>query len=175
LPAHGNKLLGVSLAVALAAGVTAFPSIAAAADLNLNPRWPYVALNVAVFGALMVPVSRLMVRPLLQLFEERERRTAGSVEEAARLDAEAAAQRARLETQLAEARARAQARRAAILADSESQERALLLAASNDAAQTIETVRTAVSADLVVARAALQADARALAAEAATRLLGRPL
>ena len=175
LPAHGNKLLGVSLALALAAAVTGLPAAASAADLNLLPHWPQVAINVVVFALLIYPVNRLLIQPLLHLVEEREHRTAGAVADAGRLDSEAGAQRARLEAQLAEGRVRAQARRTAILADAETQERALLEAASRDAAQTIETVRTAVNADLVAARTALQGDARTLAAEAATRLLGRPL
>jgi F-type H+-transporting ATPase subunit b len=166
----------VSLAVALVAGVTGFPSEAAAAgELNLIPHWPQVAINLVVFVLLIYPVNRLLIQPLLRLVEEREHRTAGAVADAGRLDGEAAAQRARLEAQLAEGRARAQVRRAAILADAETQERSLLEAASRDAAKTIETVRTAVNADLVAARTSLQTEARGLAAEAATRLLGRPL
>jgi F-type H+-transporting ATPase subunit b len=168
-------LLGVSLAVALAAAVSGLPSAAAAADLNLKPNWGQVGLDLVVFGLLIYPVNRLLIQPMLGLVEERERRTAGAVADAGRLDSEVAAQRARLEAQLAEGRVRAQARRAAILADAETQERALLEAASRDAAQTIETMRSAVNADLVAARTALQSDARTLAAEAATRLLGRAL
>jgi len=175
LSAHGNKLLGVSLAGGLTAAVTALPSVASAADLNLLPHWPQVAINIVVFGLLIYPVNRLLIQPLLRLVEERELRTAGAVADAGRLDSDVGAQRARLEAELAEGRTRAQARRAAILADGETQERALLQAASRDAASTIETMRAAVSADLTAARAALQDEARALANEAATRLLGRPL
>jgi len=175
LPAHGNKLLGVSLALALALGVTALPSVAVAADLNLLPRWPEVAINIVAFGLLIYPVNRLLIQPLLRLLERRDQSTHGSIEEAARLDAEAAAQRARLEAHLVEARARAHARRAAILADAEAHERTLMAAASSDASKTFESVRASVTADLVAARAALQSDARALASEAAARLLGRPL
>lgn len=175
MPARVNKLLGVSLAVALVAGVTGLPSTAAAADLNLIPHWPQVAVDLVVFGLLIYPVNRLLIQPLIRLVEEREQRTTGAVADAGRLDGEAAAQRSRLEAQLAEGRTRAQARRAAILADAETQERSLLEAASRDAAQTIQTVRAAVNADLVVARSALQTEARGLASEAATRLLGRPL
>jgi len=171
LRADANKMLGVSLVV----GVTALPSVAFAADLNLLPHWPQVALNIVVFGLLIYPVNRLLIQPLLHLFEQREHGTAGSVEEASRLDAEVTALGAQLESQLVEARARAQARRVAIMNDAESQERALLRAASDDAATTIESVRTAIAADLTAARAALQSDTRALATEAAARLLGRPV
>jgi F-type H+-transporting ATPase subunit b len=175
LRADANKLLGVSLFAVTAMAVTAAPSVASAADLNLSPRWPYVALNLVAFGLLIYPVNRLLIAPLLHLFEEREKRTAGAVEEAARLEGEAGALGGQLEAQVSEARARAQARRSSIMADAESQERELLQAASADAAKTIEAARASIGADLAIARAALQGDARTLAAEAATRLLGRPL
>jgi F-type H+-transporting ATPase subunit b len=172
LRAAANFALSVSLAVAAAA----LPSVAsAAADLNLMPHWPSVAVNVVVFVLLIYPVNRLLISPLLRLVDEREQRTSGSLDEASRLDAEVSALGAELEARLVEARARAQARRAAIMADAETQERALLEAASSDAARTIATVRTAVEADLVGVRAALQADARTLAGEVAARMLGRPL
>jgi F0F1-type ATP synthase membrane subunit b/b' len=171
LRAAANIALSVSLAVAAAA----IPSVASAADLNLLPQWPLVAVNVVLFALLIVPVNRLLIAPLLHLVEEREQRTSGSLDEASRLDSEASAFGAELNTRLQEARARAQARRTAIMADAESQERALLEAASADAARTIKGMRSPVAADLVAARASLQADARSLAAEAAARLLGRPL
>jgi F-type H+-transporting ATPase subunit b len=175
LRAHANKLLGVSLFVATAAAITGVPSPASAADLNLLPRWSFVGLNLVAFGLLIYPVNRLMIAPLLRLIDEREKRTAGAVEEAGRLDAEVGLLGGQLEAQVSEARARAQSRRAAILAEAESQERTLLQAASADATKTIQTVRAAIDADLVAARAALQSDARTLAGEAAARLLGRPL
>ncbi len=169
--AAANIALSVSLAVAAAA----LPSVASAADLNLLPSWPSVAINVLVFTLLIYPVNRLLIAPLLRLLEAREQRTSGSLDEASRLDVEASALGAEVDARLTEARARAHARRAAIMADAETQERTLLEAASADAARAIETVRSSIAEELVGARAGLQGDARALAGEAAARLLGRPL
>lgn len=171
LRAAANIALSVSLAVAAAA----VPSVASAADLNLLPHWPLVAINVVVFALLVYPVNSLLIGPLLRLVDERARHTSGSLEEAGRLDGEARTLATELETRLVEARARAQSRRAAIMADAEAQERSLLEAASGDAMRSIESVRDSIQADLVAARASLRADTRALAAEAASRLLGRPL
>ena len=165
----------IGLSVSLAVAAAALPSVASAADLNLIPQWPFVATNVVVFGLLIYPVNRLLIAPLMRVVEEREQRTAGAFDEARRLDGEASALASQLEARLLEARGRAQARRSAILADAETQERALLEAASADAARSIETVRTSVAADLSAARVTLQSDARSLAGEAASRLLGRPL
>lgn len=165
----------IALSVSLALAATAIPSAASAADLNLLPHWPIVAVNVVVFALLIYPVNSLLIGPLLRLVDERARQTSGSLEEAGRLDSEARALAAELETRLVEARGRAQSRRAAIMSDAEAQERSLLAAASADAMRSIESVRNSIEADLVAARAALQSDTRTLAAEAASRLLGRPL
>lgn len=170
-----RAVANIAQRVSLAVAATALPSVASAADLNLNPNPKLVAINVVVFGLLIYPVNRLLIAPLLRLVDEREQRTRGAREEAGRLNAEATALGADLETRLTEARARAGARRAAIMSDAESQERSLLSAAAEDAARSIESVRSAIDADLVAARAALQSDARGLAGEAASRVLGRPL
>ena len=165
----------IAPSVSLAVAALALPSVAHAADLNLIPNPVLVAANVVVFLLLIYPVNRLLIGPLLRLVEEREQRTAGSRAEAARLEAEASSLGAELEARLTEARARAQARRVAIMADAETQERALLAAASADASQAIDGVRRSIQADLTAARAGLQGDARALAGEAAARVLGRAL
>jgi F-type H+-transporting ATPase subunit b len=162
-----------SLAFGLAA--LAMPSVAGAADFQLVPHWPYVLANVVVFGLLVYPVNRLLVAPLLRTVEERQERTSGALEEAERLTAESREHAAALEARLSDGRSRAQARRAAILSDAEAQERTLLDAARADAAQAIESVRSAVQSELAQARATLSGDARSLAREAATRLLGRPV
>jgi F0F1-type ATP synthase membrane subunit b/b' len=120
-------------------------------------------------------VNWLPVQPLLHVLEERAAKTTGALDRVGALENETRETGIQIEERLKEARGRAQARRAAILADAESQERALLLAASNDAASSIDTVRAAVAAELAGARAELEADARTLAREAASRLLGRAI
>ena len=160
---------------ALAVAASALPQVASAATFNLFPHWPSVAANIVVFAVLIYPVNRWLIQPLMHLVEEREAKTTGALDRAAELESETRETGAQIEARLKEARARAQARRTAILADAESQERALLAAASNDAASSIDGVRSAVAAELADARAALEADARALAREAASRLLGRAI
>jgi F-type H+-transporting ATPase subunit b len=151
------------------------PEIASAADFELFPHWPSVALNLVIFLLLIYPVNRLLIQPLLHLVEERESRTSGALDRATALETQTRETGAQIEARLNEGRSRAQARRAAILAEAEREERALLQAASNDAAGSIETVRSAVAAELAGARTALEADARTLAREAASRLLGRAI
>ncbi len=170
--AAAKTALKVSL---LAVAASALPEIASAADFNLEPYWPTVAVNVAVFLILIYPVNRLLVQPLLHVVEERESKTYGALDRATQLETQTRETAAQIEARLAEARGRAQSRRTAILADAEREERALLEAASNDAAQSIDTVRSAVAAELADARTALEVDARTLAREAASRLLGRAI
>ena len=166
----GPRLFASAMLIGLA-----LPAGAQAADLNLIPQAEVVAANVALFLLLIYPVNRLLVQPLLRVLDERDSRTSGALAQSHKLADEARAARTELEARVAEARGRAQARRAAILADTEAQERALLDAARNDAMQNVESVRNAVQSELDAARAALESDTRALAREAASRILGRAL
>jgi F-type H+-transporting ATPase subunit b len=162
-------------AALLAAATVIAPAHAHAAGLNLFPDMGLVGMNVLLFVLLIYPVNRLLVQPLLAVLDERERRTAGAESEVEALRSSAREARSALEAGLVQARARAQARRTAILSAGETDERALLDAARNDAMQNVESVRNAVQSELDAARAALESDTRALAREAASRILGRAL
>ena len=153
----------------------ASPVGAQAAELNLIPDAAVVATNVALFLLLIYPVNRLLVQPLLRVLDERAARTSGALAQSQQLADDARAARVALEARQNEARARAQARRSEILGEGEIQEREVLDAARDEATQSIESVRRSIEGELVEARRALQADARALAREAATRILGRAL
>jgi len=160
---------------ALALAVALVPASARAEGLNLAPDVGLVGANIVLFLLLIYPVNRLLVRPLLAVMDERERRTAGAEGEVDALRGEAADSHKRIEAAMLETRARAQSRRAAILAEGETDERGLLDAARADAMQAFEGVRAAVESELGSARAALETDARELAREAAERILGRAL
>jgi F-type H+-transporting ATPase subunit b len=162
------------LASGIALGL-ASPAGAQAADLNLIPAAEVVVTNVALFLLLIYPVNRLLVQPLLGVLDERAARTAGALAQSEQLGDDARAARVDLEARQNEARARAQVKRSEILGQGEVEERAVLEAARGEANQNIESVRRSVEAELVEARSALQNDARALAREAATRILGRAL
>lgn len=161
-------------ASAILAGL-AIPASARAADLNLIPDVAVVATNVALFLLLIYPVNRLLVQPLLRVLDERAARTSGALAQSQQLGDDARAARVELEARQNDARARAQAQRATILGEGEVQERAVLEAARDEATQTIEGVRRSIEGELAEARRGLQTDARALAREAATRILGRAL
>jgi F-type H+-transporting ATPase subunit b len=151
----------------------AFPASARAADLNLIPDFVIVGTNVLLFLLLIYPVNKLLVSPFLRVLDERAERTSGALAESERLRDDARARRSELEARLSEARAQAVARRNEILAEGEVLERAELETARQDSERAIEGVRRSVQAELSEARTTLQDDARALAREVATRILGR--
>jgi F-type H+-transporting ATPase subunit b len=163
----------LTTSAALAALV--IPISAKASELNLIPDAGVVATNVALFLLLIYPVNRLLVQPLLRVLDERDARTSGALEQSRKLGDEARVTGVDLESRLSESRARAQSQRSAILSDGEIQERAVLDAAREEASGIVEEVRQSVRSELVEARKALQTDARELAREAATRILGRAL
>jgi F-type H+-transporting ATPase subunit b len=153
----------------------AAPASAHAADLNLIPDASIVATNVALFLLLVYPVNKLLVSPFIRVLDERAERTTGALSRSEGLRDEARASRTELEAKLAEARTRAVARRNEILAEGEVLERAELEAAREESERAVQDVRRSVQAELSDARGTLQADARALAREVATRILGRAL
>ena len=160
--------------VALAS--VALPGAAQAAEgLNLFPDPLVFVVNVVVLGLLIVPVNRLMLQPLMQLLAAREARTRGSLERAEDLASRAGDAESSIAERLGTAREDARARRAAIMEEAQSHERSLLAQARDAAAGEVAGVRTAIAAELEGARKALHDEARVLAREAATRILGRSL
>jgi F-type H+-transporting ATPase subunit b len=162
--------------VAIVPLLLAGPTPAFAAEgLNLFPRPDVLLLNLVVFAALIYPIDRLLVRPLVRVLAERESRTAGALERTDEVVTEANRIREQLESKLREARARAAEQRAAVLARGEEEERGILDRAREEAGRSLDQVRQGVGAELEAARQALTADASELAREAAARILGRSL
>lgn len=147
----------------------------AAEGLNLFPDPAHVVVNVLLFALLIYPTSRFLLRPLVRVLEERERRTAGALQRVDALLGEAAQLRQHLESRLDEARASATAQRAAVMQEVEREERQILTEARDEAGRTLEAARASIAAEVESARAELRSEADGLAREIAARLLGRPL
>ena len=159
---------------ALAVVLAASPAHASG-GLDLIPDLQTLLINFAVLLLLIYPVNRLLLQPLVAVLQEREARTSGATERAERLADEAADARRTVEQRLQAARSDAQARRAAILAQADQEERQLIGAAREEAGREIDAGRASVADELRQASAALKDDARGLAREAASRILGREL
>ncbi len=147
----------------------------AAGGLELIPDPFLLVVNFAVLALLIYPVNRLLLKPLAAVLAEREARTSGARERAEQLSGESQAQRAGLEERALAARAQAQARRVALLAEAEAEERALIDAAREAGQRELEEVRGSIAEELASARDTLAADAKKLAREAASQILGRKL
>ncbi len=158
------------------AGVTALvPAPALGAVLNLNPDPTIVAANVVLFLALIYPVNRWLLRPMVDLIRERERRSSGTADEASSTRGDIQRLRVELEQGLHSARERAAGGRNEIAAAGQQQEREVLARAREEAVRTVDAVREGVSRELETARSALREEAGALAREAAAKILGRSL
>lgn len=167
---------GASLAIALLVSTAAWPCAArAAGELNLYPDPVQVLVNVVVFLLLIYPTTRFLLRPLVRILEERERRTAGALDRVEAMLGEAAHLRQTLESRLDEARERASVQRAARLQETESEERQILTEARDGAARTLEEARSSIASEVAAAREELRSEADALAREIASRVVGRSL
>ena len=165
-----------SLVTLTALSVLGVPGAAlAAGGLNLQPGLGLLIANLVVLGLLIYPTQRLLLAPLVRIFEQREQRTTGAMARAEEVRAEAAAVHAELDKRLLQARADAQARRSAILSQAEGEEQEILELARADVARTLEALRSSIMEEAADARRKLQADARALSLEAASKVLGRSL
>lgn len=164
--------------VACAAAATlllATPAAAAGGEIVLAPELIKLVPMVVLFLLLVFPVNALLFRPILAALDARAEKTEGMRERTRKLAAEAEQLLGRYEREVAEARATAeQARREAV-----SQARAELQAQAREARAVVENeidqARGRVAGELAQAREALKSEARELAREAASRVLGRPL
>ena len=165
-----------SLVTLTALSVLGVPGAAlAAGGLNLQPGLGLLIANLVVLGLLIYPTQRLLLAPLVRIFEQREQRTTGAMARAEEVRVEAAAVHAELDKRLVQARADAQARRSAILSEAEGEEQEILELARAEVARTLEALRSSIAEEAADARRKLHADARALSREAASKILGRSL
>ena len=172
---RGGTQNQLAILTAWAVAVAVPARAAAGADLELVPDGELLLVHLAVLLALIYPIQRLLLNPLVRVLEERERRTEGATAEAVELEAQAVGMQGELEERLHRARANAQARRNSLMADAAREEGRLLEQARHEGSRMLEAVRDAVADELGTARRTLEADARALAREAAAKLLGRAL
>ncbi len=154
----------------------AFPATVYAAEgLNLFPEPWKVAIHVTLFLVIIYPTTRFLLRPLVRVIEERERRTEGALDRMDSLLGEAAELRQTLEVRLDTAREEAQAQRAGQLQQVEEDERRELTEAREHAERRLQEARVSIAAQVESARESLRAEADGLARDLASRVLGRKL
>jgi F-type H+-transporting ATPase subunit b len=130
-------------------------------------------VQVALFVGLTLFLKPVLFDPMLRLFEERERRIDGAKLQARKIDDKSATALVKYEAEMAKARAAAAAVRDKIRAEALKQETELLAGVRASTAKVIEDGKRTALAEADKARAALKADAAALARDLAGRVLGR--
>jgi len=151
------------------------PALASGGGIEIVPS-PGRLLPLIVFFLLMiVPVNRLLLRPLLAVLDEREERIAGTRDRADALGREAETVLAGYQARIAEVRGESELERRGTLDEARGRHGERVRDERAAAEARIAQARREVGAALDEARRQLQADAEGLARQAAERMLGRSL
>lgn len=132
-----------------------------------------ILYQVILFVILWLLLNKILFRPYLQLLYKREQRTTGAQHDSTDLEHEGARLRARYEEKIAQARSEAAAERERILLNAREEREKILGRARQEAEQALAVTRQEIGVALEVERRLAAAEAAAIAAEIAGKLLGR--
>lgn len=132
-----------------------------------------ILYQVVLFVISWLFLKKILFQPYLKLLEERERKTTGAQHDSTDLEREGARLRAQYEEKIAQAQAAAQAAKEEILQSGRLEREKILGEARAEAAQILEHVRQEIAAAVGEERRRAAAEASALAAEMASKALGR--
>ncbi|MGH7793882.1 MAG: ATP synthase F0 subunit B [Candidatus Binatia bacterium] len=132
-----------------------------------------ILYQVVLFVILWLILNKILFKPYLKLLEERERRTTGAQQDSSDLEHEGARLRAQYEEKIAQARSAGYAAKEEILQNARLDRENILAEAREEAAQILEGVRRELAIALEEERRLAAAEAAALAAEMASKALGR--
>lgn len=148
---------------------------AASGNLELVPIFSQLLILLAGFALLIPIVTRLIVRPVYAVIDERAERIAGARARAEALEANATEVLARYEAGLRAVREENDRNRSEHVGAARAEQQEITSSAREGADQEIERSLSELTASLESARSGLRATAEELAREAAERILGRPL
>jgi F-type H+-transporting ATPase subunit b len=126
-----------------------------------------------LFTAFVVLMKDLVLDPLLKVFDERERRTRGAIEGAREMDEQAIALKQDFEGKLEGVRREAAVDREKVRSRVKKAEAELMDSARSKAAEKLKTGTIEISAEVDRIRKDLDAQQDKLAAQIASRVLGR--
>jgi F-type H+-transporting ATPase subunit b len=132
-----------------------------------------ILYQVVLFIFLWLVLNKVLFQPYLRLLEEREDRTSGAQHDSAELEYEGARLRAQYEEKINQARSMAAAERENILQIAREEREKILGQARQEAERHLSVVRQEIAAALAVERRLAAAEAAAIAAEIASKVLGR--
>ena len=148
------------------------PLFASAISIDFDLTFLAQLVLFAAFVSLLKP---LLFDPLLRVFEERERRTEGAKKEAREMDAEAGAILSRYETELAKVRLQAGIEREKLRVETARLEATIMAEARADAARILEAGKARIAAEVAELRKELEQQKPELAAQIASRIIGREM
>jgi len=150
-----------------------FPlSLLASGGVSVDLDATFVAQFV-LFACFVVVMKPLMFDPLIRVFEERDRRTAGAIAQAHELDQRADELKQEVDRGLEGVRREAVEHRDRLRAEAAKREAAMLAAARVAAAKTVDQGKAEVGQEIERIRRELETERQRLAAEVASRVLGR--
>jgi F-type H+-transporting ATPase subunit b len=132
-----------------------------------------VVYQIIFFLILWAILSKVLFRPYLALLDERERKTAGALREAADLEREGERLRAEYEEKIAQAQAAGYAAREVIVKEAREQREKLLAQARQESASVLEKVRQEVRTQMEKERQLAVAEAANIARDMVSKILGR--
>ena len=163
-----------TVSVAVIALLIAAPAHAAG-NLVLIPEAPKLVALLVFFVLLIIPLNKLIFRPLFGVIDERDSKIAGATRDAEQLVAKAEELTNEYRGKIRGAREDAEAARKQQLDAARSEQASITGDAKAETEDEITRARGEIEASLSEARGTLEASSRDLAAIAAERILGRPL
>ncbi len=137
-------------------------------DLDLS-----LFVQLGFFLVLLFVLKPALFDPMLRLFEEREKRIEGTRHKATKVDEKSAKALAKAQAIVAKGRDAGALERDALRAQGTKREADLMTQVRAEAAATLERGRAEIGAEATAARTQLKGEARSLARDMASRVLGR--
>ena len=140
--------------------------------ITVDVDWTFLVQLVLFVGLLLI-LKPILFDPMLQLFEEREKRIDGAKLQARKIDEKSSTALAKYEGEMAKARAAASADRDKIRAEAQKHEQEILAQVRSATSKTLEDGKRAAQLEAEKARASLKGESVSMARDLASRVLGR--
>jgi len=134
-----------------------------------------LGLQFVNFIILLIVLNKLLYKPLAKIIAERREKIEGSYARAKDLQADIDEKMARYQQQLSDAKALANAERAKLKKAASEEEAGMLAEAHEKASARLLSIKEQVAAEAADASKTLQKEAKSLAGQIATKILGREL
>lgn len=149
-----------------------FTRLFASADVSVDFDLTFL-VQFVLFTMFVIVLKPLLFDPLLKVFEERERRTEGAKQEARAMDEKAGELLSRYEAELERVRHVAGLERDRLRAETSKLEAQIMADARADTARILEAGKARIAQEVERMRTELEQTKPGLAAEIASRVLGR--